>query len=60
MYWVPETTPIYLVMDNAGGHGTDKTVEWYTTELQVRNTVMAHHQCSRSPETNALDLGVWM
>ena len=36
------------------------TVEWYTTELQVRNTFMVHHQCSQSPETNALDLGVWM
>ena len=58
MNWVPATMTIYLVMDNAGGHVTGETVEWYTTELQVRNTVTIHHQCSQSPETN--DLGMWM
>ena len=60
MSWVPATMPIYLVMDNAGGHGTGETVGWYTRELLVNNNVIINHQCSCSPETNTLDLGFWM
>ena len=32
-YWVPDEDPIYLVMDNAGGHGTDNAKEVYTRKL---------------------------
>ena len=26
-HWVPRDTPLYLIMDNAGGHGTNDTIE---------------------------------
>ena len=26
-HWIPSTEPCYLVMDNAGGHGTDEAIE---------------------------------
>ena len=34
LYWAKMSTPIYLVMDNAGGHGTDMCVSNYTTILK--------------------------
>jgi hypothetical protein len=32
--WVPPAQEIYLVMDNAGGHGTEKAVDEYTKVLK--------------------------
>eukprot|EP00984_Skeletonema_dohrnii_P035533 scaffold35421_cov266-Skeletonema_dohrnii-CCMP3373.AAC.1 len=58
--WVPWETPIHLVLDNAGGHGTEEAIAEYTRILEEDYNVICHHQCPRSPETNMLDLGVWM
>ena len=33
MSWVPAEETIYLVMDNAGGHGTETTIDKYTADL---------------------------
>jgi len=59
-HWIPATQTIYLIMDNAGGHGTDKAVENYTKELFDEFNIKVVQQVPRSPETNVLDLGVWM
>merc|ERR1711935_831459 len=58
-YWVEDDDPIYLVMDNAGGHGTDECVKKYTDRLKKKHKVQIIHQVPRSPYTNLLDLGVW-
>jgi hypothetical protein len=60
MPWVPPTEPIYLVMDNAGGHGTQEAIEEYTRRALVEFNVVIIRQSARSPEVNALDLGIWM
>ena len=46
-------------MDNAGGHGTSEAIDEYTNRLLEYN-VKIIWQVPRSPETNLLDLGVWM
>jgi hypothetical protein len=33
LYWFPPQETVYLVMDNAGGHGTREAREAYTTQL---------------------------
>ncbi len=48
LHWIPPEESIYLVMDNAGGHGTQEAIEEYTRRLFC------------SPEVNAFDLGIWM
>ena len=58
-HWVSATETIYLVMDNAGGHGTNESIVEYTNILSQRN-IQIIWQIPRSPETNMLDLGVWM
>jgi hypothetical protein len=58
--WVKPEELIYLVMDNAGGHGTDVAWETYTADLEEKHKVRIIRQCPRSPETNLLDLGIWM
>ena len=58
--WVPATDTIYLVMDNAGGHGTKDAVDQYTKELLDKHNIEIIQQVPRSPETNVLDLGIWM
>ena len=58
-HWVPEQEKIFLVMDNAGGHGTNDAIATYTEGLQIYNVEIIW-QVPRSPETNMLDLGVWM
>ena len=57
--WVSEDIPIYLVMDNAGGHGTDDAIKEYVTMLKDKYNVIVVFQVPRSPYTNLLDLGVW-
>ena len=59
-HWVDMETPIFLYLDNAGGHGTDECVEAYKNRLAEDYNVVCVHQCPRSPATNMLDLGVWM
>jgi len=58
-HWIPIQEKIYLVMDNAGGHGTSEAIDEYTNRLKEYNVEIIW-QVPRSPETNLLDLGVWM
>ena len=60
MHWVSKDIPIYLVMDNAGGHGTVKAIGKYVRILKDKYNVIVKHQIPHSPETNLLDLGTWM
>jgi len=60
MPWVPNEQAIYLVMDNAGGHGTRAAREEYTRRLRNEFNIIILQQSARSPEVNALDLGIWM
>ena len=57
---VPRHIPIYLFLDNAGGHGTDEVVAKYVADLKKDFNVICIHQRPRSPATNMLDLGIWM
>lgn len=59
-HWVPVDWPIFLYLDNAGGHGTKEVVAEYVRELKEEHNVVCIHQRPRSPCTNILDLGVWM
>ena len=58
-HWVPAHKPIYLVMDNAGGHGTNDAKASYADILLASNVYIIW-QPPRSPELNMLDLGIWM
>lgn len=58
-HWVPPEEKVFLVMDNAGGHGTDEAKSQYVEELTKFNVEIIW-QVPRSPETNMLDLGIWM
>lgn len=51
-----------LFVDNAGGHGTDASIQQYPAILLYRFNVQIIWQVpSRSPETKELDLvGIWM
>ena len=59
-YWVSIYWPIFLYIDNAGGHGTKEAVTTYVNFLRTEYNVICVHQRPRSPETNMLDLGAWM
>lgn len=59
-HWLDEDDIIYLVMGNAGGHGTDKCVDEYTKKLRDEHSIVIVQQVARSPETNVLDLRIWM
>ena len=59
-HFVDTATPIFLYLDNAGGHGTDNCVTEYVKMLEEDYNVICIHQRPRSPATNMLDLGVWM
>jgi hypothetical protein len=58
-HWADKDETIYLVMDNAGGHGTDEAIEQYTKYLWEEHKIEIIWQVPRSPETNMLDLGLW-
>jgi hypothetical protein len=58
-HWVDLADTIHLVMDNAGGHGTNDAKTICTDALRTFNAEMIW-QAPRSPETDMLDLGVWM
>ena len=57
--WVPFNEEIDLVMDNAGGHGTNEAKEAYTLMLKTKHNIRVVWQTPQSPETNLLDLGIW-
>ena len=59
-YWLAEDQKCYLVMDNAGGHGTAEAIDYYKSELFTRFNVELIFQVPRSPFTDVLDLGIWM
>ena len=46
-------------MDNAGGHGTGNKINQYNQILEEKNIEIIW-QVPRYPETNFLDLGLWM
>ena len=58
-WWVKSETKMYVVMDNAGGHGTDEAKKEYETVLNEKYNIHIIWQIPRSPYTNLLDLGVW-
>ena len=59
-YWVPKSHTIHLVMDNAGGHGTNEVKQDYTNMLKKTFNIEIVWQVPNSPEFNLLDLGAWM
>ena len=59
-HWVPRDVPIYLYMDNAGGHGTDDIKKEYVSILKRSYNIIVEWQIANSPETNLLDLGCWV
>ena len=58
--FLPPSQEIYLVMDNAGGHGTSDTIAHYVADLLETHNVRILWQEPRGPELNLLDLGAWM
>ena len=58
-HWIPPVDCCYLVMDNAGGHGSDDAIEKYVRMLKEKYNIKTIFQVPRSPYTNVLDLGVW-
>ena len=59
-HWIPRNDVIYLFMDNAGGHGSYDATTRYTSILWTEYRVRVVWQVPRSPETNILDLDIWM
>jgi hypothetical protein len=59
-HWIPRNEIVYLVMDNAGGHGMNDATTCYTQLLWDEFRVKLIWQVPRSPETNMLDLSIWM
>ena len=57
---VPAHQPIYLFIDNAGGHGTDESKDEYVRKLKDEYNVIIVFQVPNSCKTNLLDLGAWM
>ena len=57
---IQESDVTHLMMDNAGGHGSNEAVEKYTEDLKNKYKIEIIQQVPRSPETNVLDLGIWM
>ena len=59
MWWIAKEDEIFLIMDNAGGHGKNDIIELYTLNLKENYNVTIIHQVPRSPYCSTLDLGVW-
>ena len=55
-----ENVPVYLFVDNAGGHGKIEVKKQYEKILMDEYNVLIEWQVPNSPETNMLDLGVWV
>ena len=58
-YWVNMNVLLYLLIDNAGGHGADECMKQYTSMLLIEFDIEIMHQVPRSRFSNILDLGVW-
>ena len=58
--FLPNDHPVYLFMDNAGGHGKTEIKKQYENILEKEFKIIIEWQVPNSPETNMLDLGVWM
>ena len=56
---VPFGTPIYLILDNAGGHGTSDAKKKFMRILCRKYNIYCIWQVPNSPDTNMLDLGAW-
>jgi glycine cleavage system regulatory protein len=50
--WVKREEFVYLVMDNAGGHGTDVAWETYTADLEEKHKQGADHSSVSSVSRN--------
>ena len=59
-HYLDDFVPIYLFMDNAGGHGTKAVKQQYTEILKEEFNLIVEWQPPNSPEMNLLDLGIWM
>ena len=59
-HWVAPEVEVTLVMDNAGGHGTNVFKDEFVAYLKTHHNVQVEWQVGQSPETNLLDLGIWM
>jgi len=59
-HWVPQEDEIFLVMDNAGGHGTQDTIDAYDADLLEVHKVQVIWQEPHGPELNLLSLSAWM
>jgi uncharacterized protein YlxP (DUF503 family) len=40
MPWIPQQKPIYLILDNSGGHGKRAVIEEYTRRLRNKYNVI--------------------
>ena len=58
-HFINKKEPVYLVLDNAGGHGTNKVKVEFEKILRERYKVRIVWQVPNSPDTNLLDLGAW-
>ena len=58
-HWVDITSPVYLVMDNAGGHGTNDAIASYM-EILANHNIDIIWQIPQSLEINLIVLGIWM
>ena len=58
--FLPSTQIIHLFMDNAGGHGKTVIKQQYEKLLKEEFCISIEWQVPNSPETNMLDLGVWV
>ena len=60
IHWVDAEEPIYLLMDNAGRHGSNVTKKEYVALLKDKYNVLVEWQVANSPKLNMLDRGAWM
>ena len=48
---------LYLLMDNVGRNGENKSVFDYSDYLEANYNILVHHQVPQSPRTNMVDIG---
>ena len=56
---VPKTETMYLVIDNAGGHGSDANWDLMTKEMREQHNIELTRQPPNSPDLNWCDRGGW-
>ena len=59
MHCISMDDAIYLIMENAGGHGKNYATKKCTIDLKTKYNLKIIHQVPRSPCCNALNLRVW-